>query len=261
MGWKTIEVSKGDRIARLYLNRPEALNALNRDLLKELAEFAESLRDDYETRAVIFSGKGPHFTCGVDLKEGPKYLAGNRLQIWRQNLGKRVIKAILDIDQITIAAINGYCLGGGACIVTACDFRIGAADCRIGYPEINLAMNLNWLGLPLAVRLVGPSKAKRLVIGGNNEDAETLLKWGFLDEVAPRNRLLEAAKEMADHYAEKPPIAAQMIKRSVNILSSALDEAVMHMDYDQNLLTATTEDFQEAMIAFHEKRKPEFKGN
>jgi enoyl-CoA hydratase/carnithine racemase len=261
MNWKTIEVDKDDRITWVYLNRPDVLNALNRDLLKELAACAESLSEDYDTRAVIFSGKGPHFSCGADLKERYRYQAPHRLQTWRQSLGKRMIKAILNIDQITIAAINGYCLGGAACIATACDIRIGAADCKVGYPEINLGMNLQWLGLPLAVRLVGPSKAKRLVIGGNNEDAETLLQWGFLDEVVPQKKLYQAAKEMALHYAEKPPIAAQMIKRSVNIISNAIDEAVMHMDHDQNLLTATTEDLREAMTAFHEKRKPEFKGN
>ena len=97
--------------------------------------------------------------------------------------------------------------------------RIASEDAILGYPEINLGINLNWLGLPLAVRLIGPSRAKKMVIGGENEDAETLLSWGFYDEsFALAKILMDKAKDMALLYASKSPIAAQMIKRSVNNL-------------------------------------------
>jgi enoyl-CoA hydratase/carnithine racemase len=168
---------------------------------------------------------------------------------------------ILEIDQITIAAINGHALGGAACIATACDFRIGAEDCLIGYPEVSLAMNLSWMALPLCVHLIGPARAKRMVILGNKENADTLLKWGFLDEVVPENQLLNRAMEIAEAYAAQPPIAAQMVKRSVNAISSALDQSIMHMDSDQYLYATSGEDFKEAIQAFLEKRKGSFKGN
>ena len=159
----------------------------------------------------------------------------------------------MEIDQITIAAVNGYCLGGAACIASACDFRIASEDAILGYPEINLGINLNWLGLPLAVRLIGPSRAKKMVIGGENEDAETLLSWGFYDEVCPSNILMDKAKDMALLYASKSPIAAQMIKRSVNNLVYKNDESIMHMDYDQTLLTHETKDRKRPLQLFSKK--------
>ena len=113
----------------------------------------------------------------------------------------------------------------------------------------------------MAVRLVGPAKAKKLVIGGENENPDTLLSWGFYDEVHPKDELMNAAKRMAELYASKPPLAAQMIKNSVNELVYAADDATMHMDYDQTLLTHETKDRKEAVLSFFEKRDPEFTGN
>ena len=146
-------------------------------------------------------------------------------------------------------------------VPVTCDFRIASETAVLGYPEINLGINLNWLGLPLAVRLIGPAKAKKIVISGENENANTLLSWGFYDEVHPKERLMEAANEMANLYASKPPIAAQMIKRSVNELTYSGDDAIMHMDYDQTLLTHETKDRKEAIKSFFEKRDPEYKGD
>lgn len=175
--------------------------------------------------------------------------------------GPRTIRGIYEINQITIAAVNGYALGGGACIASACDFRIGAENCRVGYPEVGLAMNLSWVALPLCVHLIGPARAKEMVILARKENAETLLKWGFLDEVVPEGQLLSAAMKLAEQYAAQPPMAAQMVKRSVNAISSALDQSVMHMDSDQYLYATTSDDFKEALEAFFEKRDAVFKGN
>ena len=259
MNYKNLLIEKESPICLVYLNRPECLNALNSETLEEITHFSNSLNKDLKTRAVIFTGKGDNFSAGADLKEKITY--SSKLEAWRRNLGKPAIKSILNINQITIAAINGHCLGGAACIATACDFRIGANNSRVGYPEINLGINLNWLGLPLVLRLVGPSKAKRLVIGGNNETANNLLNWGFYDQICEPNDLFKISKEMALFYSNKPPIAAQMIKRSVNRLSFTLDEATMHMDWDQTLLTAETRDRSEATKAFFEKREPKFHGD
>ena len=256
---KYLKIKKEGYICWVYLNRPKSLNALNTEILKELTEFNSSLNEDLASRVIIYTGSGENFSSGADLKEKQK--PKTKLEAWRKNFGKPAIWSFLEVNQITIAAINGYCLGGAACIASACDFRIASDSSMLGYPEINLGINLNWLGLPLAVRLIGPAKAKRIVISGENENAETLLKWGFYDEVHPKENLLKAAKKMANLYASKPPIAAQMIKRSVNELTYSGDDAIMHMDYDQTLLTHETRDRKEAIMSFFEKRVPEYKGD
>ena len=263
MGFNCIEVTRQDTVATVKLNRPEKLNALNYDIMLELYQAAEQFHDDTQTRAIVFTGEGRYFSSGADLTDPGRASAAQDSVLQRERrttLGQRLIKKLLEINQITIAAIKGGALGGGACIVSALDFRIGADNCYVSYPEINLGMSLAWYGLPLCVHLVGPSRAKRLVILGNRESADTLLEWGFLDEVVPEEALLERAMELAHEYASQPPIAAQMIKRSVNAISSALDQSIMHMDIDQLLLTHSTEDFVEGIAAYREQRVPEFKG-
>jgi enoyl-CoA hydratase len=259
-----LEITRDGPIATVTLDRPDNLNALNQGLMRELTRAAEAFHDDTETRVVIFTGRGKHFCAGMDLRDRPDSDAGprTRLDVRRAlKLGPALIRAIHEMNAITIAAVNGGALGGGACITTACDFRIGAEGSFVGYPEINLGMNLQWVALPLCVHLVGPARAKRMIMLGNKESAETLLDWGFYDDVVPADELLDAAKTLAHAYAAQPPMAAQMIKQSINAVSSALDRAIMHMDHDQWLLTASTADYQEGVGAFFEKRPPKFTGN
>ena len=255
---KYLKTKKEGFITWVYLNRPESMNALSIDVLQEITAFNSSLKKDLETRVVIYTGSGENFSAGADLKERnePK----SYLELWRNNFGKPAIESMLNVDQITIAAVNGYCLGGAACIASACDFRIADTNSKLGYPEIDLGINLNWLGLPLAVRLVGPAKAKKLVIGGEHENATTLLSWGFYDQICNPDDLEREAEKMALTFASKPPLAAQMIKRSVNELTYGNDKSIMHMDYDQTMLSYETKDRKEAVLSFFEKREPKFTG-
>jgi enoyl-CoA hydratase/carnithine racemase len=263
MEYEHLTIERRDHIATVTLNRPDRLNALSIDLMTEIKRASEAFHDDVETRVVIFTGAGAHFSAGRDLKDSKTSHVGEASLLARQreySIGPNMIRALNEIDQITIAAINGAALGGAACIVTALDFRIGADDCLVGYPEAALGFPLSWTGLPLCVRLVGPARAKRLVILAQKENAQTLLDWGYLDEIVPADELIERALEMAGQYAAAPPIAAQMVKRSVNAISSALDRAIMHMDSDQVLLAQTTKDYVEGVSAFIEKRAPKFEG-
>jgi len=261
MEYNFVRVDTQGHVATVTLNRPDALNALNTGLMEELEHASKSFLDDEATRAVIFRGEGKHFSAGADLKQKQEGELSLLMRRRRAGLGARMIRAILEINQVTIAAIHGAALGGAACIATACDFRIGSDDCVCGYPEVNLGINLMWHSLPLCVRLIGPARAKRMIMLGRHEDAGTLRDWGFLDELVSHDRLDEAAMAMARDYAAQPPIAAQMIKQSINAVSAAMDDALMHMDTDQNILTTLTEDRSEGIKAFFEKRDPEFKGN
>jgi len=264
LDYRYLEIVRDGHVATVVLNRPEKRNALNRDLMLEIAHAAGAFCDDVETRVVVFTGKGEHFSAGVDLREPLPAESGDttRLQIRRRiRVGPDMLRAIFEMNQITIAAVAGAAVGGGACIATACDFRIGARDSFCGYPEINRGMNLQWVSLPLCVHLIGPARAKRMIGLGRNESAATLLRWGFYDELVEPDELLAQAAAMAEDYARQPPLPAQMIKQSVNALISALDRSIMHMDHDQWTLTASTEDFREGITSFFEKRHPEFKGN
>ena len=258
-----LSIERQGAVATVTFERAEKMNALSRGLMQAIQAAAEAFHDDAETRVVIFTGRGKHFSAGADLSEGGSAPGtGTRLGLRRAlRLGPEMTRAILEIPQITIAAVNGVALGGGCVIASACDFRIGASNSSCGYPEVLRGMNLQWISLPLCVHLIGPARAKRMIALGNREDAETLAKWGFYDEVVAPDALLEAAHEMAEAYAARPPIAVQMIKQSVNALSTALDRSVMHADLDQWMLTASTEDYREGIRSFFEKRPGEFKGN
>jgi enoyl-CoA hydratase/carnithine racemase len=264
VAYEHLEISRSGSVAVVSFDRPDRLNALSRDLMSEITRAANSFHQDLDTRAVVFTGKGKHFSAGVDLRDPPRPERSGASRLGQRRatrLGPEMIRSIFEIDQITIAAVNGAALGGGACIATACDFRIGARDSFCGYPEVNLGMNLHWVALPLCVHLIGPSRAKRMIGLGGREDAETLLGWGFYDEVVDAERLMERALATAEKYASRPPLPVQMIKQSVNAVASALDRSIMHMDHDQWMLTASTEDYREGIKAFLEKREPKFTGD
>lgn len=262
MHYDNLAVERDGHVALVVFDRPQVCNAVDQALLVEIEHCALAFRDDAETRVVIFTGAGRHFCAGADLNE-LKRLAAEPLVLRRrrQRLGERALHAILGMDQISIGAWNGGALGGGACLATAMDFRLGTPDCFMQYPEIDLGMNLMWQSLPLTVRLLGPTRAKRLVIGGERIGAETLLTWGVLEEIVPAEALLARACAFAKTYVDKSPIAAQMIKRSINNIAGALDRALMHMDADQNLLARTTADAGAAASAYLAGETPHFTGD
>jgi enoyl-CoA hydratase/carnithine racemase len=262
MTYRHLQVERRGHVTLVRLNRPAAANALNTDLMTDLEQVSHGFLDDEQTRVVVFTGNGKHFSAGADLKQSVQVPPPSLVMRRRQHgLGARMIKAIVEIPQVTIAAVNGAALGGGACIPTACDFRIGADDCFCGYPEVNLGINLAWHALPLCVRLIGPARAKRMIMLGAREDAPTLLSWGFIDAVVPAAELLQQAIVLAELYARQPPVAVQMIKQSINAVSAAMDDSLMHMDADQNILSALTGDRAEAMAAYFEQRPGVFKGD
>jgi enoyl-CoA hydratase/carnithine racemase len=258
-----IEVARDGPIATVTLNRAERRNAINVEMLAELEKIGRAFAGDEATRAVIVRAEGGDFSVGADLQgradpaaPPPSFLMRRR----GAELGGAMMRALQEIPQPTICAVQGIATGGGACIPTACDFRVGADNARMGYGEVKLGINLMWRALPVCVRLIGPARAKQMIMTGKLFDAATLERWGFLDEVCPLADLDARARAWAEEYAALPPIAVQMIKRSVNQVSGALDAAVMHMDADQWLLASLSADYREAVTAFFEKRSPTFKG-
>ena len=248
-------------LATILLNRPAKRNALTHEMLLDLEDAGRVLRDMADVRAVIVRAEGEHFSVGMDISamgsEGDKSHLGLRRQA---ELGGRMVRALQEIPQPTVCALQGVATGGGACIAAACDFRIASEGASMGYGEVRLGMNLMWNSVPACVALVGPARAKRLIMSGALVDVETLAEWGMIDEIVESGDLLGRATALADEYASLPPVAVQMIKRSINHVSGVLDGAAMHADVDQWILAVRSEDFSEGVAAFLEKRPGKFSG-
>ena len=261
MNYKFLNIQRQGTIATLCLDRPACGNALSLALMQEIIDAVVTFKYDSLTRVIVFRGNGKHFSVGADLKDPARQdqqQDGDLLhRVHDTQLGRELIESILNINQITIAAVHGAAAGGAACIASACDFRIGSDDCIIGYPEVKLGMNLSWGSLPLCYNLVGPAVAKRMVIGGELEVATDLLHWGFLDELVSASDLEKKSLEMAGFYASRPAMAAQMIKRGLNAIQLAGSAGVMHADGDQFALASLSDDYQQArteLLAAREKK-------
>ena len=255
-----IQVERQDGIATITINRPEKRNALTPAMLAQLRTIAEGFREEPETRAVIIRGAGDTFSVGADIggMGGP---TPPTVQLRRTaEAGSLLMRALREIAQPTICVVQGVATGGATCIATACDFRIGTTNARIGYGEVKLGINLMWHALPLAIHTVGLARAKAMVMSGDLFDADRMHAWGFFDELVDSEKRDEAACVMARRYAALPPVAVQMIKRSANAYAGALDQAIMHADMDQWLLATRTADFAEGVRSFFEKRPPVFTG-
>ena len=246
----------------VVLNRPEALNTLSIRLLRELRHLALNLQDDPETRVVILTGGTGMFSAGLDLKdpEVQKMLSGSaderHRRVW---LGRVVCDALEDASQITIAALEGFCVGGGVSLALSCDWRIMGRAAFMHIPEIDLGLNYSWGSIPRLVRLVGPARAKEMIILAELVPAEQCALWGLADRVVSDGSALDASISLAGKVLEKPPIPVVMTKQAVNMVFHA-DRSGTHMDADQFMLTTFTQDHREGLAAFLEKRKPEFKG-
>ena len=259
----TISLTREASIARVTISRPERRNAITGEMMREIDRIAQGFADDEQTRVVIFQAEGADFSVGADLAASPSSRTDASLLMRRRaaEMGARLMRSIREIHQPTICAVKGVATGAGACIATACDFRLASQTARIGYGEVKLGINLMWHAVPLCVHLVGSARAKRMIMTGKLFDAATLERWGFLDEVTTVENLDALATAWAADYAALPPISVQMIKRSINRYAGALDEAIMHADADQWLLATLSGDYKEAVAAFFDKRAAVFKGN
>lgn len=257
-----VTVVRDGAIATVTMDRGDGRNALSRQLILELTETAKSFADDIETHVVILVGKGA-FTAGADLKDPgmDRRRAAGLLERRRMvKIGPELCDAWEKLEQVTICAIEKYCIGGGVALAGACDFRIVGKDAHLRLPEIPLGMNMSWHAIPRLVSLIGPARTKRFVIFGEKVSAEECLTWGLADEIAETGKALERATDWAQRLAKLPPNAVRMTKQSVNATTSALHHATTFMDGDQYALATTSEDYREAMLAFYEKRAPRFTG-
>ncbi len=264
MDWPDLIVTEDGAIAEVRLNRPAARNALSRALMEQLTDVAVHFRKSTTVQAVILAGAEDYFSAGADLADRAAVAERPPTKLEQRQtarLGPDMCQAWEDLEQVTIAAIEGYCIGGGAALVVACDFRLAGDGAYLRLPEVALGMNMSWRSLPRLATLCGPSRAKRFAIFCESVEADQALSWGMIDEKTPKGGALALAREWAAKVAALPPIPVRMTKDAVNAAANALHRSTSLMDRDQWLLTSGTDDFREGARAFFEKRKPVFRGD
>ena len=258
-----VELRSDGAIAVVTLDRGDGRNALSLKAMRALTDAATELSRDTSHHVIILNSKGA-FTAGADLKDPDRAAIAQETRLAQRQslkLGPDMCAAWEALEQITIAAIETYCIGGGVALAVACDHRIAGRDAHFRLPEIPLGMNMSWQTNPRTSALIGPSRAKQFTILGERLPAPKALEWGLIDEMAEPGDALKAARALADRYAKGPPIALRMTKQAINVATNPLGHATSFMDRDQFAYAATTSDQREAIQAFLEKREPNFKGD
>ena len=233
--YKNILIYKKSDIYQICLNNPKKLNALSSDTLEEISKACDEIALNKKIKIVVFSSTSKNFSAGADLREANRNKTAE--DHWHENTGRRCINSIINLPQISICLIEGFCLGGGAVIATACDFRIAETNSLFGYPEIELGMNLSWLGLPLAINCLGLSEAKHVILSGEKFSAQEMLIKGFLNETFDFEEKNKCLKKWLNKFKKMPRLQLKMIKKSANELAFSQAKSIMHMEFDQFLLS------------------------
>jgi enoyl-CoA hydratase len=245
-------------VAILTLDRPDALNALNRALLERLESLVAEVRADSTVRAVIVTGEGRAFAAGADIAEMQNFTPAEGAAF--SQLGHRAFGALEELPVPTIAAVNGFALGGGCELAAACDWIYASEKARFGQPEVNLGIFPGFGGTSRLARRVGVAWAKELVLTGAPINADEALRIGLANRVFEPDALLDGALATATTIAEKGPLAVAQAKRLLHEGQDA-DTRVAHvLEQSAFGLAFASEDRKEGMAAFLEKREPKFEG-
>ena len=256
MAYETITEDVEDHVALIKLNRPDALNALNTQLLGELCQALEEADANDKVRCIVITGSEKAFAAGADIKEMSTKAFG---EVFSENLFADATDRMTKIRKPIIAAVAGYALGGGCELAMACDFIIAADTAKFGQPEINLGVIAGMGGTQRLTRFVGKSKAMDMNLTGRFMNAEEAERSGLVSRIVPAKKLIEEAMGAAQKIAEKSMLTTIAAKESVNrsyevTLSEGMlfERRVFHSMF-------ATEDQKEGMAAFLEKRQAQFR--
>jgi enoyl-CoA hydratase len=256
MAYETIIVEIEDHVATIKLNRPDALNALNSQLLSELATALEDADANEKVRCIILTGSGKAFAAGADIKEMSEKTF---VEMFMSDFFGKDSLAVCRTRKPVIAAVAGYALGGGCELAMMCDFIIAADSAKFGQPEINLGVVAGIGGTQRLTRFVGKSKSMDMHLTGRFMDAEEAERSGLVSRVVPGKSLMDEAQSAAAKIAEKSMLATYSVKEAVNrAYETTLSEGLLAERRLFHSLFAT-EDQKEGMAAFLEKRTPQFR--
>ena len=229
MEFETVRVQGDGPVRHLVLNRPEVHNAVNAQLVQDVLHACLSFEADPAIRVVIFRGEGKSFCSGADLKSPATTSVRSMIG---SKAGARMYDTLLNLNAITIAVCHGYLIGGGAVFPAACDFRIGGPSVSLTLNEVSIGANLTWHSIPNLVHLVGPHRAKEMLILGRTYGYQQLYDWGFFTEIVQEdNELLAAAERLAAEVVRQPPVPVTLSKASINAQALALGRAIQHLDH------------------------------
>jgi enoyl-CoA hydratase/carnithine racemase len=239
------------------LNRPDRYNALGSRIVEELGEVLDRVEGSGDSRALILTGAGDRVFCsGVDLKERAGMNADDR---WAHNRALNAFAERLARLQVpTIAALNGLAFGGGLEITLACDFRIAVESATFSLPEVGIGIVPGAGGTQRLPRLVGPTRAKEMILTGRRIDAETALDMGLVSKVVPSSSLMDEARAMAGEIAANSPLALAYAKAAVDLASETAIEQGLRYETAAIRATLSSEDYQIGLSAFAEREEPRF---
>ncbi len=254
-----VDLAIAERIAIITLNRPDALNAFNTAQLEALLAALRAIRDDREVRCVIVTGAGDRaFAAGADIKEMAELSQSAGLAFGR--LGHAVTKGLADLPQPTIAAVNGFALGGGCELALAADIRLASERAVFAQPEVTLGIPPGWGATQRLPRLVGPGLAAELILSGRRVSAEEALRIGLVNAVYPAGQLMAEAHRLAATITAGSPRAARAAKQAMAVAFGSTVGAGLDAELALFAASFGTADQREGMRAFVEKRPPDFTG-
>lgn len=257
-----IHVERLGRIARVQFDAGDKANALSIPVLRGLLDVARSFETDHELSAVVLCGAADRFTMGFDLRDAARSAAltlAERREL--QALGPRLCAAWEAVEALTLCAIEGWCVGGGVALAVSLDVRVAAEGARFYVPEIERGMNMSWGSLPRIVNLVGPARAKQLVLLAEQADLDDACHWGLVQYRCARGGARERALALAERAAALPPVQLRMAKAGINAYANALAGAASALDRDQFLLAMASNDFAEGVQSFLDKRPAQYRGD
>ena len=239
MGYRNVEIEQRGNVALVRFDRKGALNAINHEMIGELTAVARGFHDDLNTQAVVLTGAAAAFSAGIDLKDSRTWQARDDEVATRHRFyaGVRLCRAWEDMPQITVAAIERMAVGAGVALALACDWRVLAKGAYLYVPEVKIGLNLQWGALPRLITLVGPARAKRIVLLCEKMASGQALDWGLVDERSEDGAAVDTALALAAAAAAMPAATLRMVKQAVNATATALHNASAYADADQSQLT------------------------
>lgn len=257
MEYKNLILKKEGNVCFLSINRPNALNALNTQVLEELSIAIDEVEKDQDVYVLIITGEGKAFVAGADIVEMKEKNAAEARTF--SQLGIEIFRKLELTEKPVIAAVNGFALGGGCELAMSADIRIAGEKAKFGQPEVGLGITPGFAGTQRLSRLVGTAKAKELIFTADIISAHEAERIGLVNKVVPQEELLSTALEMGNKIASKGQLAVRYSKAAINRGIETDIETGMTIERDLFGLCFATEDQKEGMSAFVEKRAPEFK--